>query len=377
MQPAFGSTREAAAFALLLLVLLLLPVLLTKSVLPPREEIYAASPWDTTGPHPYHHQLIFEEKGEIDIAFIGSSRIEHAINTPYVQDQLSAKLGRPATVRTLAWGGAGFDALYIITKDLLENRKVKMIVFYDEVQSIDQPNSLAPIWFRFGDDGDSLKGLPLKRQLPYYFASILGAPKNILDLIRSNLPADMSPAKMDYVDNNVYFSDDIVKRLGSLAGHNGFNFSKLYNDYGPFVEYTPHNKAQPSDAVVYSSTTKAQFQFPGPAVPEWQLQFGRKFAALAQQHGVKLVLLHMPTVLDMEKDMKSPVINEREFWPDALQADVSMIGISSTSLFQGMSEDDVRKLYKDGAHLNKNGQEYFTSLLTPALLEIYATQTHP
>jgi len=75
MQPAFASTRQAAAFALLLLVLLLLPVLLTKSHLPPRGEIYGWSGWDSTGPHPYHHQLIFEERGTSISRSLGRPRL--------------------------------------------------------------------------------------------------------------------------------------------------------------------------------------------------------------------------------------------------------------------------------------------------------------
>jgi hypothetical protein len=371
MRPAFASTQQAAAFALLLLVLLLLPVLLTKSLLPPREEIYGWSGWDGTGPHPYHHRLIFEEKGDIDIAFIGSSQMEHAIDTPLVQEKLSAMIGRQATVRTLGWGGAGYDALYFITKDLLQNRKVRMIVIYDETQVYNRVNPLAPNWFRFGDDAGSLALLPLDRKLTYYYAAILGVPKNILSLLRPNLPADMSPAKMKYVEQ-YYHAGNIVEQLGAFASHLGFNYSTIFDDYGPFIPYTPDTQAEPSDVVVYSPETQSQFQFSGAPTPAWQLHFGREFTTLAQQDGVKLVLVHLPTI----KDMRAPVVDEREFWPDALQADISMVGIPSTTLFKGLTDDEVRKLFKDDVHLNTNGQVYYTSLIIPALLKIYTAQTN-
>ncbi len=93
MRPAFASTRQAGAFAFLVLVLLLLPVLVTKSLLPPRQELYAFMGWETTGPHPYHSRLIFEEKEDIDIAIVGSSEILYGIDAPYVQEALSKKLG--------------------------------------------------------------------------------------------------------------------------------------------------------------------------------------------------------------------------------------------------------------------------------------------
>jgi len=371
MRPAFDSTQQAAGFAFLLLVLLLLPVLLTKSLLPPREQIYGWSGWDSTGPHPYHHQLIFEEKGDIDIAFIGSSRMEHAIDTPQVQEKLSAMLGRQATVRTVGWGGPGFDQLYFITKDLLQNRRVKMIVFYDECQPNDQPNSLAPNFFRFADELGMLADMPLRLKLTYYYAAILGAPKNLLYLLRPGLPADMSPAKMNQVEQ-FYRAPNIVERLGSLASYRGFNFNPLFDEYGPFIPYYPDTLVEPSDVAVYSPETQARFQFSGPPVPAWQLQFAQKFATLVQQHGTKLVLLNIPPI----SDMRSTVIKERVFWPDALQADIPMVGIPAATLFEGLSDDDVHKLYEDKAHLNKNGQEYFTWAITPALLKIYADQTN-
>jgi hypothetical protein len=51
MRPAFSSTKQAAAFALLLLFVLLSPVLAGKRWLPPRECSYAVQGWDN-GPYP-------------------------------------------------------------------------------------------------------------------------------------------------------------------------------------------------------------------------------------------------------------------------------------------------------------------------------------
>jgi len=371
MRPAFASIQQAAGFAFLLLVLLTLPVLLTQSLLPPRGQIYSWSGWDTTGAHPYNHQQIFEEKGDIDIAFIGSSRMEFGIDTPQVQEKLSEMLGHPATVRTIAWGGAGFDQLYFVAKDLLEHRKVKMLVFYDEYRVDNVPNSMAPNYFRFADDAELLTGLPVRLKLAYYYAAILGMPKNLLALIRPAFPADMDPKKRNFIEKG-FHTENIVEHLGSFASRLGFNPNPDLYDYGPFIPYTPETPAQPSDVVIYSPETKDQFQFPGPPLPAWQLQFARKFASLAQQHRVKLVLLHFPAA----SDVRSTVIQEREFWPDALQVDVAMVGIPTSLLFKGQTDDEKYELFTNEHHMNKNGQTYFTSLITPALLKIYADQTN-
>lgn len=368
MPPAFSSTKQAGAFALLLLILLLLPALTGKSWLPPREQIYS-SIWWGAGNYPYLDQQFFQEKDDIDIAFVGSSRIWVGIDTPYVQGKLSEKLGRPAVVRSFCWNGAGYDALYFITQDLLEHRKVRTLVFYDVYGELDIPNLQAPHLFRFGDDAEVLAGLPMPVQASYYFAAILGMPRNLLGLTRFNLPADLFSSKKNFWEINHHAANPAA-RLGALTSQLGFGIN-FPADNAPFIDFTPHTDVQPSDVCIYSPETKAKFQFQGPPISSWQLHFARKFAALAQEHGCKLVLLHLPVMAEM----RSPVIQEREFWPDALCTDVTMIGIPCATLFAGITDEDIHKLYADPDHLNKNGQEYFTPIITPALLQIYDSKT--
>ena len=368
MRPAFSSTPQAAAFALLLLVLLVAPALLGKSTLPPREEIYS-SIWWANGAFPYLDQQIFTEKGDIDIAFIGSSHIWNAFNTPYVQQQLSDKLGRPATVRTIGWGGAGYDELYFIAHDLLQNRKVRMLVFYDSYNAQDRPNPLASRWFRFGDDADALQGLPLRLQAEYYFAAIIGLPRDLLNLLRPNLPADLHSASTAYWENlPAARGENISSNLGALKEHVGFSADS--DNPGSFEPYEPPVENRASDAVIYSPATRDQWEFAGHALPSWQLHFARRFAALGAEYGCKMVLVHVPAV----DEMTAPVIRERQLWPETLQADIGMVGIPPAKLFSGMTDEDVKKLYADNFHMNKNGQAYFTAIMTPSLLEFYVDQ---
>ena len=179
MSPAFSSTRQAGGFGLLLLVMLLLPVLISRFLLPPREQIYASLPWNV-GPYPFIHDQIFRETSDVDIAIIGDSQIWAAIDTPYLQQQLSAKLGHPAVVISLCCPWAGFDGLYFLVRDLLQHRKVHMLVFSDAsglsvVQ--DTPHKQAWRWFRYAEDAGELAGLPLRYKLSYYYGSILGMPR--------------------------------------------------------------------------------------------------------------------------------------------------------------------------------------------------------
>lgn len=370
MRPAFSSSRQAAAFALLLLALLLAPALAGKKILPPRTEIYS-SIWWASGDYPFFYHEIFQAKEPIDILFIGASHIHTAFDTPYVQEQLSRQLDRPAVARTFGWGWPGYDNLYFVTRDLLATRHVRMLVFDDLYNLSDRPHILAPHMFRFGDDADILDGLPFQAKASYYFAAVVGMPHNLLGLIRTNFAPNLHPDK----PTNFEIHDralNPVTQLGALTGRIGYspNFLADYYEHGPFVEFTPQTGAQLSDVCVYSANTKTNFTFASAAVPPVQLHFAQKFATLAREHGCTLVLVHIP----FYDERHSATISEPTFWPDVLGTNVTMIGIPPATLFKGLTDDEIRKLYSDPVHLNENGQKFFTTVMMPILLKLYESK---
>jgi hypothetical protein len=365
MSPAFSSIRQAAGFAALLLLLLLLPLLMGKSCLPPREESYASLPWGA-GAFPYLSHEIFEEKEDIDIAFMGSSMMWWDIDTPQIEARLSEKLGRKAVVRSLCWNAAGADALYFIMQDLLRRRKVRCIVISDcTAGAADMAHARAPFFFRLGDNARDLDGLAWRSKVSYYTSAILGMPRNLLNLLRPNLPAIASNeisfeggggAQLTHVANPAL-------RLGSLAVRQRAD--------QPFVAFTPRTTARPEDVCVYSESTKESFQVTNNPIPTMQGVFLRKVGALAREHHVHLVFLHLP----IATEINLPKITEQTFWPDAMRAPMTLVGIAPAKLFGSLSKDDTLKLYYDRLHLNQNGQEYFTSIIAPCLLQVYESQT--
>jgi len=368
MRPAFSSKKEALAFMLMVALLILLPVLLDKSHLPPRGEIYSFATW-RFGPFNHLRHQIFEEKSDIDILFIGSSRIWSGIDTPWVQQELSKKKGRPAVVLTLGWSWLGFDALYFIARDVLEHRKVQMIVFDDEYRVDDQPHCAAVYWFRYGENAEALQGLPLKIRASYYFAAILGMPQNLISLLRPNYAEEL----VNPEDNHwktFYSSRNSSERLGALTTERNMSPAD------PFVDFIPSGRAGAGDVCVYSEKSRKAFEFTGPATPAWQLHFARKFTALAQKYGVRLVLLHLlPPYANDQVD--TPLVREREFWPKALQTDVTMIGIPPSKLYSGINDMELPRLFYTKNHFNKNGMVYFTKLITPILLQTYEAGSKP
>lgn len=356
MRSAFPTTKSAAAFGLLLLIVLLLPILVGKAWLPPREEIYA-TPSLVVGNFSYIKKQIYIEKVDLDIAFVGSSHIGYGIYTPYVQAELSKRLGRNTTVASLAWYGAGFDSVYFITKDLLANRKVHLLVITDEYNPRwPIPHMAAPRWFLFGDDWADLMGLPLVYKAGYYAAALRGIPRNILSVARPNLP--MIPHSWDKA----------TERLGAFDVPLGFGPEDKEVKGADFVEYTPTNKNSLSDVCVYSSVTKDQFAFSGLHTPTAQFFFLKKLVALAQTNGVKLVWLHSPKV----SELRAPAVPERECWPKMFPGAVTLMGIPPKDFLAGISDTNVLKLFCNDSHLNNNGQKYFTRAITPTLLKLYA-----
>jgi hypothetical protein len=366
MRPAFSSTRQAGAFVLLLLALLLGPALAGKRFLPSREAIYS-SIWWKNGDFPYMDGQIFREEGDMDIVFMGSSHIWAAFDAPYVQEQLGKTLGRPAVVRTFGWGGAGYDEIYFVAQDLLAHRHVRMLVIDDDVNESDLPHLLAPRTYRFGDNAASLDGLPWSVKAAYYFGSIMGLPRNLLALVHANLPADMSATNYWQIHSD---AENFSANLGAFTAHMGYRISPD-SEPEPFVNYVPATSPTPSAVSVLSPDTGTNFLFfdYGRLPLYTQLHFIRKLNELTSQHDCKLVVVHIPTF----EERRATYVSMFEALPRLLP-EATVIGIPPATLFDGMSDDEIRKLYSDSVHLNENGQRFFTTMMMPTLLKLYESQ---
>jgi hypothetical protein len=359
MAPAFSSGRQATAFALLLAVLLALPALVAGTGWLDRRDVYSAIPWKFA-PSPWLQQQIFVEKKAVDMAFAGSSHIWCAVDAPYVRQQLSERLGREAEVFTLGWPWPGFDALYIIARDLLERRRVQMLVVCDEDRGADAPHLHSARWFRMGEDSQELVGLPLRGQVSLYGGAVLGMPRHLLSLARPNLLEDPAVCRPNFW-NTYYHAPNLAEQYGTLRARLAYGVSP------DFVSCQPRGDAKPTDARVYSSDTRASFEFTGRATQPYQLHFAQKLARLCQQQGTRLVVLHTPRL----RELGQTAISERRLWSEEWGTPVDLVGIAPARLFAGIAADDVPKLFYEDGHLNQNGQEMFTPLITPALLRLY------
>ena len=359
---------------LLLAALLAAPWLAGKQLLPPRK--YAYTEGLSSAPYAWLQQQIFEETNDIDIAFVGTSKLLYGIDTPQVQAKLTEHLGRPAVVRSLCWSGAGFDAQYVYIRDLLARRRVKLMVMYDELPR-HRISEVTPHWFRYGDDAYILPELPVKLRLVYYFGAVVGMPNNLVQRFSPNL--GMAPAE---VFSNYYRlncrSPYPGTRLGSLATQVGYDphIGMPVMLKSPFVPYTPPVSPGPGAVEIYPGPGATNFVFSHDPVPEYQTVFARRFALEVKDHGCRLVVLHVPDLTE-PGGRRAAAMLESRCWPDFFGMDVRVVGIPPERLFAGLSDREIERLYCDDLHFNENGQRYFTWVVIPALFGLYHTRSFP
>ena len=353
MFPAIWSNRHAVALIAVVGTLLTLPVLMHVVGLPPRDRVYSGIRVETgTGPLDEHN--IFEEKGPVDILFVGSSLLVRGVDMSYIEQQLSAKLGRPAKVRYLALKWQGLDMQYMLMHDFLEHHKTGMVIMNMPSDALlgDSPHIQAYRWMRWGEFPQSTAGLSFRSRMAVYGAEVLGAPRQLVNYIRPNRLVE---------------TPQLVQKLGSQSDYGAVGY------YGaPFI---PEPRTPPVfdvPSMISHGADDANFDFNGQPLGPYHRRWAREIGDLSKRYNVPFGMLHIPE--DTEKGMQR--IPERMFWPDVIGLpSAPVIGVPSARLFSATPKAEIQNYYYD-QHFNDNGKEFFTRAITPAVLDVYAKETH-
>jgi len=215
MAPAFSSSRQALAFAIALSVILLLPALFPKKCLPPHATVYSATP-DFYGPFAYHYHQIYEEKSEVDMVFLGSSRMWFGIDTPHVQTEFSNFLGRKSVVFTLSWLWDGQDLTYFLLKDLLEHRKVKVVVVAEGRRGAVEGTQLNAMGHHHHATGAAIPTEPvLFMKDP---ATVVGPYDDVL-IPRNSVKTDWEVELGVVIGRTARYLDDEAQAMACVAGY--------------------------------------------------------------------------------------------------------------------------------------------------------------
>jgi hypothetical protein len=350
IDPPFATGRQALCFAVVLAAILLLPAALFSFGAVTREDVYRRIP-NEWGGFPFIHRQIFEEQGEIDILILGTSLLYQALDTPYLQQELTSITGRNARVVSFGTNWRCELLNYLLLRDLLQRRKVRMLVFSMPVwyQDDDLPHLQSHRWLLFGTDDAAWRGLPFRNRLTSYAQSVLGAPRHVLGLLRDDLVTD-SP-----------FS----ATLGA---------GKIEKGIPPagFVRWMPSPRALRPGTMIYSSDTRSRFHFTRQPLNDYQMHFLRMSFELLERYRVPVVLVHVP----LWSERYRTVVDERMPWPEVFGKDIAMVGVPPTTLFAGLSEAEMGRLFYnqenfENHHFNRNGNEFFTRTIAPAILQLY------
>ena len=208
MVPAFSSTRHAVSFGAVLIALLTLPVVLHSLGRVSLEQSYRGIS-ERAGAYAYNRRQIFDEHEPVDIVFCGSSLVRNAIDSAIVQRELSRAIGREARVIVLPQSWQGLDLNYYVARDLIERRKVRILVLGAPalVHRSSQPHVQLFRVVRYGDHSGALEGLGLRSRMATYSEFVLGAPRQALNLLRDNP-----------LDTNASLQMDISSRQGYMGG---------------------------------------------------------------------------------------------------------------------------------------------------------------
>ena len=103
------------------------------------------------------YERIHYDKTPIDVAIIGSSRVEAGISAPVLEKELTEKFGRPIHVANLAIPQEGRNLHYLIARELIENHPETRIILVSVVEQDD----LSHPAFRYLADVSDLLRAPL------------------------------------------------------------------------------------------------------------------------------------------------------------------------------------------------------------------------
>ncbi len=345
LRPAFASNITAFCFLALVAFALALPFLITETGLITRRDSYGIMP-EKSQPYSFLENEVFDNKEDIDLLFLGSSIMWTAIDTPQVQKALSDSLGRPARVITFGHSFNSIDTSYMQLRDVLEQKRVRMVVFsVPRIPYTDSPSMTGCKFLRYNENRDVVDKLSLKYRASLYACGILRSPHDLLTLIRKNR-SSLTPYTAD---------------LGALRVELGWGANPA-----TFEKFNPPPPSIPANNLIYSPDTREQYEFINDEITLYQYHYIQKLAEMLESRQIPLIMVNIP----QHSERHNTKIIERRNWSESLNMDIPLVGIPPATLFAGLSDEEIKRLYYD-EHTNVNGSEFFTRAVLPAILKIY------
>ena len=350
MSSFFKSYRKESFFLVGNFSLLLIPLICHSFNFPEREFAYKSlSP--QLGPTQVIHREIFKEKEVVDILVLGSSLMMCAIDPVLLSETISPKDTKPLNILNLSTNWRSEDINFVILNDLVKRRRVKTLIWSPISPYFTSNTGPHEFGFQFWDHGENFeitRSLPTKYQLNYYTGSILNFPR----LIYLSLNRGDKRSKPFF---------DIPEKYN--FGPKGSLHQKQNYFYEPWKNIDKKIPSFDIQSCIYSSKSHGNFQFSEKKVSDFQRIMISKLGDICAENEISTICLSLPNF----KNYLRQNVLLHENWSKILNADNVMVGINPTKLYKDLTEEEIQMFYYDNAHMNLNGQRYYTKAIAPVI----------
>ncbi len=226
------------------------------------------------------YERIHYDKTPIDVAIIGSSRVEAAISAPILERELSEKFGRPIHVANLAIPREGRNVHYLIARELLDYHPETRIILVSVVEQADLSHDA----FRYLADPIDLLRAPLLVNHYYFLDSAFLPYRQLSYFVQSQFPKWFGVSRS--------FRNDYM----------GTNFDTTYSFSLPNGKLIDRYYVMPEEKLERSSkemiATDGGPWHPRSRWHEWnnplEEEYTRRLAYVAKQHCVETVFIRLP-----------------------------------------------------------------------------------
>jgi hypothetical protein len=278
------------------------------------------------------YERIHYDKTPIDVAIIGSSRLETSVSAPILEKELSEKLGRPIHVANLAIPQEGRNLHYLVAKELLQNHPETRIILLSVVENADLSH---PAFRYLADPADILRAPFFINH--YYFLDAAFLPyRQMSYFVQTLIPAwfGVSPTfRKDYM---------------------GTGFDTTYSFYLPSGKLVDRYHVMPQgDLEAFSKQRISEFQIPWRQPSYWhelnnplENDYAKWLVRVAREHCVETIFVRLPFY-------KSPP----HMYDEAFYR-----GLGPLLDAEHLNGDP--QTFEDGGHFNRSGTDLVSTWLT-------------
>lgn len=301
-----------------------------------------------------HRNNIFYDiltgESDIDILFLGSSTLSAAINPLIVRAALRSLTGKENTVYTVYHPKAGFDFDYIILKDILQNRRVKLLV-WDGVRTPKTDNALyhhaTPYVWDYNMHKDLARLLD-SDPIDVYLYSVMTGPKLLFSPLLY-LGKAIPEEGEDFLCDKTYYLGACLRSSASQAS---IHYpAPPHLDMKRLLHFRGNDLEDLRDTKSYRSM-------------DYELM--KKILELAKEHNTAVALMVAP--INNESDH---AISVQSIDQNAPGWDLPIIG---ATLFNVLNTTDIKVedfFQEDKIHMMFNATNYYTEMLLPAIVKLY------